>query len=224
MIDRPIKTISIPATKDGLKSTIQTVKTKLIKTFQLPWKYQRQYFNINITVLAMIALLIIAVIAVFYARFQDGRQNGKNDDLISVQSDNTLGNNDSVDEDGDRKQNNIAQDKPWTQLVPGKIEGYDSELKIATFEDIISDKLIKVTYQDAPQDYLQDPTKIKYLALSINGKILVTQLLSDNETVYLVDLEDGSQNIVMILNDKLVFMTSNDVIGEQDWINYINSL
>lgn len=106
----------------------------------------------------------------------------------------------------------------------GITKTYDAEKGIMIFQDTLEGNPIKITEQKLPKELKTDNSAVKNLALSILGKMMITQLVADFGPVYLVDLQNGSQNVVFAMGDMLVFITSDQQIAVNTWLEYLNSM
>ncbi len=104
----------------------------------------------------------------------------------------------------------------WTRVSP---EGRNT---VYAYPDSIDGVPVSVSQQPIPDNFQDAPAEsVKDLAASFQANEKIT---ADNTTVYLSTLNNGSQMIIFTKDDVLVFIRSEQVVTNQSWVAYINSL
>lgn len=92
---------------------------------------------------------------------------------------------------------------------------------VYAFADRVDGVLIKVSQQQLPQKFKNDPSSFNQMAEAFNANRTINVSGKD---VYIGSSESGPQSILFIKDSLLVLITSESAISDQSWINYISNL
>lgn len=106
----------------------------------------------------------------------------------------------------------------WTKISPP-----ESDTAIYAYADKITDVPISVTEQPLPDDFKTETSyKIEKLAKSYDAN---TKLSADDISIYVgTSVRDSVQSVILVKNNLLIMIKSKNIISDQEWVNYVNSL
>lgn len=195
-----------PTFKSKFKFNLKLPKIPKFKKIKLTRK--------SMAVIVIVALSIISLTVYGFARSQNSstiNTNGK---------DNTPYKTTKL-ETGTPKYQTITPDKQdvtWTKISPP-----ESDTAIYAYADKITDVPISVTEQPLPDDFKTETSyKIEKLAKSYDAN---TKLSADDISIYVgTSVRDSVQSVILVKNNLLIMIKSKNIISDQEWVNYVNSL
>lgn len=114
---------------------------------------------------------------------------------------------------------------PETVIKEGQVSGaqYDSKRQLYKYDDEYKGVSLTVSQQPLPNQLRENPAKIADIAkASINA---TEKIHSTNGDVYIVtDEKTGTQRLVLVHRQLLVFIQSYDHLENVDWLVYVQSL
>lgn len=99
-----------------------------------------------------------------------------------------------------------------------------TESQGAIFDDSLDGANLKVIQQLYPEDISKDNNGLNSLALSIPEKTLINRFETSKGQIYVVNRENNRQTVIFKHQELLVFITSDMLVNDNSWIEYIEAL
>ncbi len=155
-------------------------------------------------------ILIVGISVVLLTTLlTDDRSNSDSDVLSSVTN--------QVPEDVDiitPKQDDIEREDA----------AYESEQETVSYLSQIEENVIAVSQQPVPEEVIAGTKTLKDIALDVPERVTVIRVEADAKQAYLVQSLNDKQTLIALVEDKLIFVTSNARIDQQNWSDFLASL
>lgn len=100
---------------------------------------------------------------------------------------------------------------------------FDPETNVAVYQENINGVVATVSQQPLPANF-QDVGGLEGMALSLNDKVTINHLQSDKGAVYVAITTKDTNVALFTHQDLLVFISTNGLIDNDSWIEYVNGL
>lgn len=101
---------------------------------------------------------------------------------------------------------------------------FDPTLRVATYQDELEGGVITISQQPMPSDVANSQDGVAKLALSLQDKQTIDQVVTHKGVAYVARTSSGHQTVIFSHLDLLIFVTGSHPITNQVWADYINSL
>jgi|GEM_PF-3475312 len=168
-------------------------------------KYNPNHKKLYIT---SAVLMLLPIVASSAGLVMHSRQTGKGTDV--------LGQKTAV------AKPDFATIKPTTTENQATALKYDTEKKLASYNDVLGDVAITVSQQPLPEGFKADPTiSVENLAKQMNA----TDKISASDTTAFAGVSiKGPQTVIFTKNDLLIFIIADKKIDVLTWSKYIESM
>jgi hypothetical protein len=92
---------------------------------------------------------------------------------------------------------------------------------VYAYADKLGNVNIRVSQQQLPQNFKDDPSTLTKLASDYNVNRTLT---AGQTTIYIGRSEKGPQSVIFSQNNLLILISSDGVIADKDWVSYIENL